>query len=235
MTAIDVDVHEVLKGAWKEPQVGVVLFGDPRAGTFFTGTSYDYEAGEDVIFFLHYQPGTLGGVFLLGGDGDSLIESDDRWVTRGKSAKTVQYAEIEKQARLAGVGSMCAAADAVAVGSIEELHLQEFDCGVQTKCTADYATIRVHEAWKGVESGETILVRTVRRGTNLSWYAPVPLLAVGESYLMFLKKDSSGFYPFMGFNGFLRVDGERLIVNGHLEYPIPIARVRAELAQEVGK
>lgn len=72
-------------------------------------------------------------------------------------------------------------------------------------------------------------VRAIRKGEQLTWYAPVPPVSVGESYLMFLKRDSEGFYPFLGFNGFLKVAGDRLIMNGHVAYSISTSQMTATL------
>jgi hypothetical protein len=46
---------------------------------------------------------------------------------------------------------------------------------------------------------------------------------------MFLKRDSEGFYPFLGFNGFLKVAGDRLIMNGHVAYSISTSQMTATL------
>jgi hypothetical protein len=79
-----------------------------------------------------------------------------------------------------------------------------------------------------------MLIRAIRRGTNLSWYAPVPSLAVGQSYLMFLKRDDVGYYPFAGFNGFLDVDGDHLLMNHHVPYPMSRSEAIGVVKEVVG-
>jgi len=114
---------------------------------------------------------------------------------------------------------MAKEADAIAVGTIAFVRRESFDCGFKPNlCTADYTHIVVSDSFKGVAAGDSVLVRAVRVGSNLDWYEPMPVLEPGKSYLMFLKKDAVGYYPFRGFNGFLEVRGDSLIQNGHVPY-----------------
>ena len=235
VTTIEVSIDNVLKGKWDIKTVTAVLTGNPDLGTFHAGVSYDYEPGESVVLCLHFDPNMMGGVYRLYGDAGSFVKRGTKWTTRGRQSEELTMTDMNRELAAAAPGSMVTAADAVVLGSVEQVDRKEFDCGCPLTCIADYVTVRVLQSWKGPENGVSILVRALRRGTNLPWYAPVPLMNEGEPYLMFLKRDSVGFYPFIGFNGFLKVDGDELIMNGHVQHPMSRAKMFAAIQQEVSR
>jgi hypothetical protein len=234
VTVIGVRIQEVLKGAWPDGEIRAVLTGDPKVGGVHMGVSYDYEVGEEVILCLHYEEKIMGGVYRLWGDAGSFVMRGGEWMTRGDDPKVLCWSSIIEQACATDPARMVADADAVVLGTVETIKRQKVGSASMSG-TADCAAVRVKEAWKGASTGQAILVRAIRHGTNLSWYAPVPSLAAGESYLMFLKRDDVGFYPFVGFNGFLKVEGEQLIMNGHVTYSIPTSRMRNTIREAVTK
>jgi hypothetical protein len=113
---------------------------------------------------------------------------------------------------------MTHSAEVVFIGNILSVEARDFDCGLPKPCMADYARVKVVEPMKGAAAGETVLVRILRRGSQLDWYEPAPELHIGAQYMMFLKKDEAGLYPHVGFNGVLEVRDDTLIVNDHLPY-----------------
>lgn len=223
ITVVEVAVHGVLKGSWDDSTISAVLLGNPDAGGFSFDVTYNYKVGEDIVLCLHYDPKIMGGAYRIWGDAGSFVKRGKEWTTR--DGKLVSLDLIVANIRTTEPESMARCADAIAVGSIESVQKKEFDCGFDINCVADYSKIRVTEAWRGVAVGELITVRALRIGTNLSWYAPMPQLAVGEVYLMFLRRDDVGYYAFAGFNGFLEVDRESLIANGHVRYPLTKSEV----------
>ncbi len=235
VTTIEVAVDKVLKGKWDARTITAILTGDPGTGLFHYGVTYDYEAGDNVVLCLHYDARIMGGAFRLWGDAGSFVKRGDRWISRGERSREVSLAAIDREAQTVTPGRMVDGADAVVLGTVESVSRREFDCGFPILCIADYVTVRVEQSWKGPEVGESILVRALRRGSNLPWYAPVPMLRTGEPYLMFLRRDDVGFYPFVGFNGFLRVDGEELIMNGHVPYALSRSKVLAVVQEEVSR
>jgi hypothetical protein len=136
-------------------------------------------------------------------------------MSRRLTDKEISLDAILAEARSAEPEQMLAAADAVFLGLVEGVSRRAMGVG-SSRSTVDYLTVRVGDDWKGVSSGDRVLVRTMRTGPPVPGYGPVPQVATGETYLMFLKRDESGLYPFIGFNGFLRVVGDELILNGHL-------------------
>lgn len=234
ITVIEIEVRDVIKGRWDSPTVRASLPGDPRAGGYGTGTTYNYEIGEEVILCLHYDPKIVGDHYRLWGDLGSFVKRADVWMTRDGSALVWPEDIVALSATVDPV-RMARDADVVVVGVIENVELREFDCGFPITCKGDYLTVRVNQTWKGAKRGETILVRVLRRGSNLSWFAPIPPVTAGESYLMFLMKDEVGYYPFVGFNGFLEVQDEKLIMNGYVEYPLSRARVLTMVQEELGQ
>jgi hypothetical protein len=234
VTVIEVEIRAIIKGSWDSPAVRAVLPGDPKLGGFSTSTTYNYQSGEEVILCLHYDPKIIGDKYRLWGDAGSFVKRGETWQVRDGSA-SVSPIDIQALAQSVEPRPLVKDADAVILGTVEELDVREFDCGFPITCIADYATFRVTRGWKGPSSGDTILVRALRRGTNLPWFAPVPPLAVGEEYLMFLKRDDVGYYPYVGFNGFLKVQGEKLIMNGYVEYRLSSSRMLVAIQEEVGQ
>lgn len=235
VTIIELQITDVVKGQWSDPTMRAVIQGGPGKGSFILEYDYDYEVGEEVVLCLHYDPRMLAGAFWIWGNSGTFVRRGHTFVSRGKRGSEVTLDSIVGAANALAPSRTIPDADAVVLGEIEAIDLREFDCGFPMMCTADYATVRVTESWKGPLVGERILVRAVRRGTNLSWYAPVPPLAPGQVFLMFLKRDAAGFYPFVGFNGFLGVEGERLLVNGSLAHPLSKSRMLETVRQETAR
>jgi hypothetical protein len=229
VSVIDVEIHDVIKGAWTQNHVQAYLPGDPKLGGFSMDVKYDYAVAEEVILCLHYDPRLLGGVFRLWGDWGSFVKREGVWLARRISDKEVCLDSIERIAREAEPPRMFDEADAVILGSIEDVVRRELGTG--ERGVADHIAVRVEESWKGPSTGETVLVRAIRKGTNLPWYAPVPRLSAGESYFMFLKRDHAGFYPFIGFNGFLKVSGDQLVMNGRVMYPLSKSKMIATMRE----
>lgn len=234
VTIIDVAIETVLKGSWGEPKVRAVLPGDPKTGGYIPDASYDYLPGEEVILCLHFDPRVTADRFRLWGGG-SFVKRGDVWMKRGERPTVVSLADIQEEAQAVDPPPMVRAADAVFLGTIQALETREFDCGFPRACIADYATVRVITAWKGASVGDAILVRALRRGTNLPWYAPVPPLAVGETYMMFLKRDDVGYFPFAGFNGFLKAQDDDLIMNGYVPYPLSKSQMMKLVQEEIAR
>jgi len=212
-TAIDLDVKEALKGAWNKSTIRTVLLGTAELGA--VGVTYDYSVGEEVILCLRFDP-AQGGMFRFWGDGQSFVKRGDQWVDRrGRQVDEKLIREVSKQST---PSAMTNSADVVFVGNVLAVEARDFDCGLPKPCMADYAHVRVIEPLKGAATGETVLVRVLRRGSQLGWYEPVPELHIGAQYMMFLKKDETGLYPYAGFNGMLEVRDDTLILNDHLPY-----------------
>ena len=232
VTVVEVEINSIIKGSWSKSTVKAALRGDPASGGYYAGTTYNYEKGEEVILCLHYDPRVVGDGFLIYGDLGSFVKRDNTWLTRdGRSI--VYFEDIQMISRALEPDNMTRDADVVAVGTIESLQTREFDCGFPIMCIADYVVFRVTKSWKGATTGETILVRALRRGTNLSWFAPVPELTVGESFMMFLKKDDVGLYPFAGYNGFLQIVDDELFLNAPVRHSLSKARLETIVQQEV--
>ena len=233
VTLIGVKIREIIKGTYPDAEIRAVLYGNHRFDNL--RNTYDYRLGEEVIFCLRYDACVMGGVYILGGDQFSIVKRGKVWMPRDGSDKGNIPKEIAYYVRLTEPRQMASDADAVVMGSIEAVDpRREFDCGFDFMCKADYAIVRVTTAWKGASAGEEILVRALWIGAaNLDWYAPVPPLAVGQTYLMFLKRDDVGFYPFIGFNGFLEVNGERLLANQYVQYPLSTSKMLREIDKAI--
>jgi len=85
-----------------------------------------------------------------------------------------------------------------------------------------------------VSTGDSLLVRVLRKGSNLDWYAPMPPVYLGKTYMMFLKRDAVGYYPFQGFNGFLEFWGEEMILNDHVPYSMTPSDLTAAVRKALG-
>lgn len=212
-TVIHLHVSSVIKGSWSTQTIDAVLLGTAQAGT--EGVSYDYKPGEELILCLRYDPEAHGGMYRFWNGEQCFVDHAGTWETHGPFPHEVSLDAVIKAARQTDPQAMALDADAIAIGTVRSFHLRTFypdgtsvpgDIAPRQAATADYASVLVTGQLKGEASaGDTLLVRVIRRGSNIEWYEPVPALEVGRSYVMFLKKDSVGYYPFRGFNGFLEV------------------------------
>ena len=229
VTLIGVKIRQVLKGAYPAAVVRAVLLGSRRAGGYHSGFNHDYIIGQEVIFCLRYNARIMGGVYTLRSDQRDFVKRGKVWMTREGLEEGDFPREIAYHVRATEPREMASEADAIVMGTIEAVDLyREFDCGSDIKCTADYAIVRVTAAWKGALAGEEILLRDLRA---LGRYPPIPSLAVGKTYLMLLKRDDVGFFPFIGFNGFLEVDGERLLANRYVQHPLSTSKMLKEIGR----
>jgi hypothetical protein len=238
-TLLHLEVSEVVKGKWDKRELDVVL-GGMNAGAGYAEVTYDYRPGEDVILCLMFDPKLRGGTFRFWVDEQCFVNRNGTWMTRGRFGEQISLDFVRKAVQQTTPEAMARDADAVLVGTIRSVELRTFnhdgtsmagDDGSHTKATADYVRVLATDGLKGVSPGDSILVRVLRRGTNIDWYEPVPTLSEGKSYLMFLKKDAVGYYPFRGFNGFLEVRGNDLILDDKLRYSQSLPQVTDTIRQ----
>jgi hypothetical protein len=238
-TVIHVHVSNVIKGRWAGTRIDAVLLGTAQAGT--AGVSYDYKPGQDVVLCLRFDPEAHGGMYRFWVDEQSFVNREGKWRTRGQwGGNGISLESVLEAARQTDPGAMAREADAVLVGTVRSVERRTLnpdgsstpgDDGSHTKPTADYTRVLVTDGLKSLSSGDSLLVRVLRRGSELDWWEPVPTLQPGKSYLMFLKRDSVGYYPFRGFNGFLEIRGNQLILDDHLPYSLTPAQVNAAVRQ----
>lgn len=214
-TVVRIDVQSVLKGIWADQTLDAVLEG--TVGSPCTCHVYDYEPGQDVIFCVDIEPQD-GDICHLWVSTKSFVFRDGQWMSRDR--KIVSIDDIQRELARLELGQIACDADAALVGTVVNAQEVEFDCDGWRSCVAESISVRVDEAWKGVARGEIIPVRAIRIGTNLDWWAPMQEVQTGQRYLMLLKRDDVGYYPFVGFNGFLKVRGDELVVNQDVIYPV---------------
>jgi hypothetical protein len=233
-TVLQLTVSEVIKGAWKSPEIKVVLVGTAELGT--VGVTYDYVAGDEVILCLRFDPDAMGGIYRFWGDSQSYVNRSGSWKTR--HGNSVSIDDVRAAARQTDPGVMAREADAVLVGTVQSVELRTLnhdgsstagDDDAPRKPTADYVRVLATDGFKGASAGDSLLVRVLRRGSQLDWWADMPALQAGKSYLMFLKWDGIGYYSFRGFNGFLEARNDQLMLNDHASYPLRRPQVDAEV------
>jgi len=221
--------------------IDAVLLGVKEAGT--EGVTYDYEPGEEVILCLRFDPKALDGVYRFWVDSQSFVNRNGTWKTRGRwGGNEISLESVLEAARQTDPGAMAKDADAIVVGTIRSVERRTLnrdgsstagDDSTRAKPTADYARVLATDGLKGFSSGDSLLVRVLRRGRQLDWWEPMQPLQAGKSYLMFLKKDDVGYYPFRGFNGFLEVHGNQLILDDNLPYFAGLSQVTAAVRQSL--
>jgi hypothetical protein len=99
-------------------------------------------------------------------------------------------------------------------------------------------TVRVAEVLKGGVSGTQAEFVLPWGGEYIpDWVRYTPRVEIGEQWLLFLRRDKHGLYPFSGRNSMLRINGDDLIFNAKLKYPLTrnetMQRVRSEVRHEM--
>ncbi len=86
--------------------------------------------------------------------------------------------------------------------------------------------MKVTDVLNGSYSGDVIEFHMVTKGAFPDWAVPVPRSASpGETWIVFLRERQSGFIPFAGLNGMLKVEGEKLIYDNAVDHRLTRSQV----------
>lgn len=216
ITTARLEIGEVLRGSFEKRTMSVVIpGGHPGDRVGLAHLSYNYEIGDTVILSLMFWEFMKGGSFILRSDKGRYLKQGDRWVNQAQENISLTMKDVRMVVRAAHPTMLLEKADVVGIGRVSSIESVEMD-GVEV----DRITVQLSTTWKGGLEGKRLTFRIARRGgLALDWWRPVPeVVAIGEEWIIFLKKDSKGYYPFAGTNGLLKVEGQDLILNDRVRH-----------------
>jgi hypothetical protein len=234
VTKVFVTISDLLKGTWAEDNVAFALSLQ----------------GEDVLFGLDqefiicgkWQGRSDGGVFVTGSHLGVYRKEGFSWVRRVMDvaitpAETLTNDQVIQRIRQSSLGNVTHAADVIARGTIIAAWESSYDAGSGLVGAMRHYKLRVADALKGIVSEEYVEFVVPRIDVSYvpKWYRDVPRgIGTQQEWLVFLRRDERGMYPFAGTNSLLKVEGEELIYDMAVKYPdglrAAVRKVRSEVA-----
>lgn len=217
---LEVEIHHVLKGY----HVGS-HFIDVVVPHGISGLRTDYNVGNEVVLSTIYWKYMRGGSYMVTNDGGCFRKIGDTWWNQLEISPNpplaVTYPEIEAAAARCLPHVIFGQASLAVIGTIEGItpHRKSMStpsgngrlAPAGNDPRAD-ALMRVTEVVKGALGGATVTFRPVPTDDHaLAAQENVPPFAVGDQWLVFLGKDSTGYFAIDCTNGLFRVKGDSLI------------------------
>jgi hypothetical protein len=125
-----------------------------------------------------------------------------------------------REASLSGVTD---SSHVIARGVIDSVWTSQYPAGEGRVGRMQHWRLRVVEWLKGEATGSSIefVVPTIEATFVPKWYRDVPRgIGKGTEWLVFLKTGERGFYPFGGPNSLLQIEGQELIYDNKVRYPL---------------
>ena len=222
---VTIDVAEVLKGEWYEPQITFIAMDG----------QWLFHAGKEYVICA-LRRGPLGEEFFLTGIDIGFYErigSKKAWMQCQPDDRepweALRDAQLRSRIRQGSLDQVARSSELIARGTILSAREVAYEAspGLQGKMI-DYE-FEIDEALKGTKAGTVIhfVVPLMSLSYVPPWFRCVPEgLAAGQTWLVFLCHGERGLYPFAGRNSLLQVDSDRLIYDTHVEYPNTLSRAR---------
>ncbi len=211
---IRVRVHAVLRGTWHESRISMVVLNDDRS--LLKGREYIL-CGSWAKYARTFVTGTHIGIYANGGRG--------RWIKRpspwGMATEPDTLSTTEVRARLerGSLRYVTRESEVILTGTIISERDSAYAYNGQNGRTK-YYLLQVDAVLKGRVKARYVTVAI----PQLREYVPVPIRPTppvrrGEEWLLFLKREDWGAYPFAGRNSMLLIDGDDLLYNSEVRCP----------------
>lgn len=234
IASITVLVRETLKGTWKFDEI---TFHTRGKGDLFT-------EGREMIICARKRMHNGSEIWTAGEHlGLYSRSKGNRWtlVTTDaalRASETLSYEALVGRIRHVDLPNVVAASDIVAKGviaSVEEASYSSSD-GRAGKLTR--YTLRVEELLKGSSTSGLIefVVPHIDASYVPSWTRLVPVgISKGQEWYVFLRMGDLGAYAFAGPNSLLLLDGNRLVFDMTVDYPLPPKEAKRIIISEVSR
>ena len=237
ITVLHLRVLEVMNGSWGDEQLSVVAPGNYPDGVpndsgvivRMHGYTYNYKIGDEVIMALRFLDSMRGGSYVVGPDQTRFIRTEYGFENQGDKQIVMTLEDIKAITDSVKYNVVFREADLVATGTIVDVTGESPPRTYEEK----EFSIKLDEVWKGNYDGKVLKFKMITRGGYDRPEKPiVPDIFDGERWLVFLQKDSNGYYPFAGSNGLFKIVGQELIRNNRVKLSMSEADFGVKLVGE---
>jgi hypothetical protein len=240
ITNLNLQVIEVLKGKWEEETMTVVVPGGypddlvemKRSFVYMEGMSYNYSIGDEVILSLRYLKSMRGGSYITVTDEGRFILKGDKYENQAQKNDLFTLQEIRYLTNRARTEYLYRSADIVAMGIVGKLETE------RPEKSTEYTTVtlNIKNYWKGMSKSNQITFKMITGGGySKENSVPIPAINEGEQWIVFLQKNTEGYFPFAGVNGLLKIVDSRIIINNRVDYYLSKNELFIKLREESTK
>ncbi len=229
---LNVKIIELLKGDYKDSNVSIIMKHSPvRLGTFCVG--------DTLVLCANYLETLKGGSYYFDREDAVHRQDDGQWVrrwARGKRKDIMTFEEIKRMVDEAKIENISREADVIARGTIASIKHSYLKGPEGTKARMIEVTMNIYKVFKGEVNGDTLKFKMLRIGSyQPRWLTLIPReIKVGEEWYVFLKKEEEiGYFPIMGKNGLLRINGEKIIYDNNIVYKYSRVELEKIIIEEV--
>lgn len=229
--AIDIAIEEVLHGTTQEASI-----------TFLVFPGVDLRNGQEVVVCAKWFKGRRLSRFVTNPVLGLYEKRAGRWEQLADPTSTTRPEsltdeELLNRIREVSVASLVAQSDVVASGIIEKVWASSYRTDNERVGDLVHYRLTVTQLLKGNDSDGVLefVVATENLSFVPTWFRYTPKgLAVGQEWFVLLRKGERGLYPFRGPNSLLKVDGDRLLYDNAVVYPMGVKAFAKQVREEVG-
>ncbi|HET6349949.1 MAG TPA: hypothetical protein VFH88_12785 [Candidatus Krumholzibacteria bacterium] len=210
-----VRVSEVLKGQYVGGELPVAVF----SGRHYPQPN-PIKVGDEVVLAVKLNGATHRYLLenysgLLTRRGTEWQHPDPGTYTYMADKRALSWPEVEERVASMSAQNISEQADIIVSGTLRSVSNDHEDQTTTASWKMSVDSVLKGNPPPGIEFS------MAWKGKLPAWAVPIPMQASpGQKWLVFLRRSDDKYVPFAGLNGMLREDGERLIYDDSVEYPL---------------